>query len=80
MTVAGQREDFEAALRSDEPEAALRSSVRRLLASGWDRASLIRVLDDFRGVMRQSGREAEEHVVMDVLDALSGWTSPHLKL
>jgi hypothetical protein len=78
MIAARPREDFEAALRSDEPENALRSSVKGLLAQGWNREDLVRVLDDFRATMRQTGRTQSEEVVKDVLDALVGWTSPHL--
>jgi hypothetical protein len=30
--------------------------------------------------LRQAGREADEDMVMDVMDFLMGWCSPHMKL
>jgi hypothetical protein len=33
-----------------------------------------------RYLLRQLGRETEEDPVMDVMDFLVGWCSPHMKL
>jgi hypothetical protein len=79
-STAGIRDDFEVALRSDEPVMALRDAVKRLLEQGSNRQVLMAALQEFREGLQQAHRDADEDVVLDVMDFLSGWTSPHLAL
>ena len=72
--------DFEAALRSAKPTESLRDTVARLLDSGNDREVIQQSLEQFRLVLREADREAAEDVVLEVLDFLTGWCSPHQRL
>ena len=71
---------IEQALRSSEPVKELRDLVRHLLADGQKRESTVVLLESTRQQLRQAGRETDEDVVMDVLDFVVGWCSPHMKL
>jgi hypothetical protein len=62
-------ERIEKALSSNAPVQELRNLASHLLAQGQTRHTL-----------RQADREAEEDAVMDVMDVLVGWCSPHMKL
>lgn len=73
-------EDFESALNSDRPYGSLRGVVKWLLAAGADREGLRVSLEAFRTQLRGAGRDADDDVVLEVLDDLTGWTSPHRKL
>lgn len=72
---------FEAALRGADAYASLRQVVKDLLESGTDREVLREELEAFRVELRtKGGSEDDDDVVLDVLDDLTGWTSPHRKL
>jgi len=73
-------ESLEQALRSPEPVTELRSLVARLFSEGKERAKVLEMLETARQQLRQAGREADEDAVMDVMDFLVGWCSPHMKL
>lgn len=68
------------ALRADQPLWELREVVKSLLAASYDRQVVIEDLTAFALELRAAGREADEDVVFDVLDFLTGWCSPHMKL
>jgi hypothetical protein len=71
---------IEQALRSDAPAPELRSLALRLSSEGHGRTALIEKFEGVRQELRQSDREADEDAVMDVLDFLTGWCSPHMRL
>ena len=73
-------ESIEQALRSPEPIPKLRSVVADLFSRGMDKAAVLAMFEDSRQELRQAGREADEDAVMDVMDFLIGWCSPHMKL
>jgi hypothetical protein len=33
-----------------------------------------------RGHLRDAGRDADEDMVLEVMDFLAGWSSPHMKI
>jgi hypothetical protein len=73
-------ERIELALHSPEPFKQLHALAVNLLDQGSDRAT---VIQDFKKVQRQlraADREAEEDVLMDVLDCLVDWCSPHVRI
>ena len=73
-------ERIEVALHSPEPFKQLHALAVYLLDQGSDRAT---VIQDFKKVQRQlraADREAEEDVLMDVLDCLEDWCSPHMRI
>lgn len=71
---------FENALASREPLWELRSVVRGLLADGHDRERVLDDLDRFRDGLRATGRDQDEDTVLDVMDFVVGWCSPHVRL
>lgn len=74
------RPRFEKALRSDAPLEALRSEIRELLEEGWSREALLRQLESDRSLLRSEGRSDDEDVLLEAMDFLTGWASPHMKL
>jgi hypothetical protein len=71
---------IEEALRSAEPVNELRNLVLHLLADGNTRDTIRELLERARQELRRANREAAEDAVMDVMDFLVGWCSPHMKL
>ena len=68
------------ALSSSEPVNGLRNWVLQLLADGQTREAIRGLLKRTRPQLRQADRETDEDAVMDVMDFLVGWCSPHMKL
>ena len=71
---------YDEALRSAEPLERLRDLVRTRLLQGADRDQLLGDLEDLRSALRAEHRDAEEDIVLDVMDFLVGWCSAHMKL
>jgi hypothetical protein len=72
---------FDAALASDAPLMALRSAVAdELDTRDGDKATVYQELRELREMLRHDGRTADEDVVLDVMDFVVGWCSPHMKL
>ena len=68
------------ALNSNEPVNELRSLAQRLLADGQTREAILESMEHARRQLRQADRETDEDAVMDVMEYLVGWCSPHMKL
>jgi hypothetical protein len=67
------------ALDAEEPLVALRSTVAdELREHGDDRRRVLNDLEELRLVLREEGRD--EDVVLDVMDFVTGWCSPHERL
>lgn len=73
-------QDFYAALASEKPLESLRRAVARELEAGVPRERLIAQLEELRADLRRSGREEDEDVVLEVMDFITGWSSPHMRL
>jgi hypothetical protein len=73
-------QSIEQALRSSQPVNELRNLVLHLLADGQTREAILGLLESARQQLRKVDREADEDTVMDVMDFLVGWCSPHMKL
>jgi len=71
---------FEQALHTKEPVQELRALALRLSARGYDKKALIESFESVRQRLRQEDREADEDAVMEVLDFLTGWCSPHMRI
>jgi hypothetical protein len=71
---------FEKALDSPNPVEALRSLVLELSQEGSDKATILELFEQERQRLRATHREADEDAIMDVMDFLVGWCSPHMKL
>lgn len=74
------RPRFEGALESERSLEALRSELRGLLDEGWSREALLRQLESDREILRSEDRSDDEDVLLEAMDFLSGWSSPHMKL
>jgi hypothetical protein len=68
------------ALRSGDPTTSLSEAVRMLVAQGHKRATLYTELEQLRESLAATGRESEEDAVLDVMDFLSGFCSPHMRI
>jgi hypothetical protein len=71
---------IEGALTSSEPVTELRNLVLHLHADGQTHEAILALLEDTRRELRRANRESAEDAVMDVMDFLVGWCSPHMKL
>lgn len=70
---------FEEALASTEPLWELRGVVRGLLADGHDRDEILADFERLRLVLQATNREADEEIVLEVMDFVVGWCSPHMR-
>jgi hypothetical protein len=68
------------ALCSEDPERTLADAVRGLVAQGMERDAVYEELERLRGTLRETGREAEDDLVLDVMDLLTGWCSPQARI
>jgi hypothetical protein len=80
MSAADVETKFADALKARDPLDSLRMTVKSLVESGYDRAELIARLEEFRKTLQQQGLEDEEDVVLQVMDFLVGFCSPHMRL
>jgi hypothetical protein len=71
---------IEQALRSKDPVEELRSLAQRLITQGQDQPTILALFEQTRQRLRRENREADEDAVMDVMDFITGWCSPHMKL
>lgn len=71
---------FEQALTADEPVSALRDAVIRARSDEADRETLERQLLALADHLAGAGRKKDEDVVLDVIDFLVGWCSPHMRI
>src|SRR5690349_6968726 len=73
-------EAIERALQSQEPLLALRSLAQEFVAERHSTTDVIKLFEEARERVRAAGREADEDLLLDVMDFLTGWCSPHLNL
>lgn len=73
-------EALEQALRWPESVNELRSLALHLFSQGHEQAAVLEMFEKARQQLRQANRDADEDAVMDVMDFLAGWCSPHRKL
>jgi hypothetical protein len=75
-------ERFETALRSAKPVPALRVLVQDLAREGSTKTEIYGLLEKFLAQLRARPdfRDADEEVVLDVMDALTGSCHPSAEL
>lgn len=71
---------FEIALVTERPTKALTEAVEALLTAGNSRDELLAELESFRQHLQQQDRDTDEDRVLEVMDFLVGWSSPHMKI
>jgi hypothetical protein len=75
------RIDFERALASPDPLAALREAVATELHDyDADRDEVFSCLAEEVLSLRDAGREDDEETVTSVMDFMEGWSAPHMRL
>ena len=81
LLTAEHRELYEAALRSERPTGRLSDVVRQLLKDSWrSREDGLAELEELRTYLQDQGRDADEDVVLEVMDFLTGWSAPHMSI
>ena len=74
-------EAFDEALHAGTPSAQLAAVIAELLAAGYARDTLYAALERFVVMdLRPSNRDRDEEIVFEVMDRLSGWCAPGVKL
>lgn len=72
---------YEAVLRADRPRESLRNLVQLFLDSGTLTAdSALEELEELSDLLRREDRQNDDDVVLDVMDFLVAWCSPHARL
>jgi multidrug resistance efflux pump len=69
---------FEAALRAGHQ--GLTDLVRQMKEAGIERDEVYAAFEQFRASLRAENREADEDLVMDVMDRIGGWCRPEANL
>lgn len=73
--------EFEEALREPGPRVVnLLAVVKSHLAGGESKAEVLTDLKGFRQELIDGGRDEDEDVVLEVMDFVVGWASPHMQL
>jgi hypothetical protein len=80
MDRSAWRHQFEQALAADDGVRSLRGVVVDLLVMGRDRVAVNESLLELRSVLAAGDREADEDVVLDVLDMIEGWCAPGMRI
>ena len=69
-------ERIERALRSARPYDELRAVASALLDEGDSDQQVYDLFETVRARLRAESREADEDIIMEVMDCLVGWCSP----
>jgi hypothetical protein len=70
------------ALRSPDPARALRATVLSLSAEGQTQSGVYGLLEELLMALRAraDAPAAQEELILDVMDAISGWCHPSARL
>lgn len=71
---------FREALNTVEPGTQVRALVRDELEHGVPRSEVLGQLESLRIELRGNGLATEEDTVLEVMDFVTGWSSPHMQL
>jgi hypothetical protein len=72
--------DVDNALHSSDRSGELRKLTQCLLAQGNSAQTLLDQFERMRQGLRATGRQEDEDAILDVMDFLTGWCSPHMLL
>lgn len=72
---------YEDALRASEPLHALREAAAHDIHVGHrSRGTVMNALAGLSDKMRRQGRDAEDDLVLEVMDSVEGWCSPQSRI
>ena len=74
------RQRLEKAARGTNSSEDLLREVKALLALGVDRNEILDVFEVIRTALQKDNMEEAEDIVLEVMDLLVGWCSPHAEL
>jgi hypothetical protein len=73
--------EFEQALREPGPRMEhLLAKIKDRLAQGESKADVLSALQSYRQELIGAGRDEDEDIVLEVMDFVVGWASPHMQL
>ncbi|MGA2826410.1 MAG: hypothetical protein ABSF03_09835, partial [Streptosporangiaceae bacterium] len=72
--------DLEQALGELRREDALLAVVKERLRSGQTNDQVLDALKSFRAQLVRDNRDEDEDLVLEVMDFVAGWASPHMQL
>jgi hypothetical protein len=68
------------ALQSSEPLQEVRSFAEQLTRDGLSKAAVLEQFEQTRQSLRVQGKQREEDLLLEVIDFIEGWCSPHMKI
>jgi len=71
---------IETALESADPLNRLRTLVREMQAEGLDQPAIQAIFERTASELRLANRDKDEDIILELLDFLVGWCSPHMSL
>lgn len=71
---------FRGAMGEEDKVLGLRAVAAELLAEGRSRDEVLAAFESLRDEARRDGREEDEDAILEVMDFLVGWCSPHMKM
>ncbi|WKZ26177.1 MAG: hypothetical protein QY304_02105 [Candidatus Paceibacterota bacterium] len=72
---------IEEALKAEmDPDLKMRELFIKILKEGYDRKQLESDVTEYMLFLRKEGREKDEDWVLEALDYLTGFCSPHMKI
>jgi len=74
------RARLETALREPEPSRAVHELARILRDEGMSQLEMYRLFDEFRAIHESDSDETLCDAILDTMDFISGWCSPHSRL
>jgi hypothetical protein len=72
--------EIEKALRSKTPSLSLRSFLQDLLDNGEMKEKILQNLTEYRKKLFLPSQEREDDILLDMMDYVAGWCSPHMNL
>lgn len=80
MKMPNDLEALRSGIRSKQDTRALRAIVVSLFDAGVTRKSLLDGLEHLRKEFRDAGDDEAEDAILEVMDYLVGWCSPHMQI
>jgi hypothetical protein len=68
------------ALNSPDPLNQLRILVQALQCQGQEQSAIVELFEESRQQLREAKRDKDEDVILEAMDFLVGWCSPHMSL
>jgi len=75
-----RQKQLQKALARSDAEEALAQIVLAWKASGMKQQAILDEFEEYRRVLRERDEEEKEDRLMDVMDRIAGWCSPHTQL